>query len=365
MKDYLKAYKVKILVMSPTFVGSGKKISKKEYRLSTDAQKVVIYDPAEFYRLMQNVGKASQYENFLMNDGCDDLETWMQDNRIGNSSVEKAVRYSVSSDDQIEFGKSKIKIKEFAKDPYGFPYVPGTSIKGMLRTILLGYEISQNPGKYSQLKERIKGFHPSYSKETKDLEIITFNTLSRKDIKTENAANDNLQGLVISDSKPLRLEDLVLCQKIEYHTNGDEKPLDILRECLRSGTCIEFTITIDTQVCPYDIDKIKKAIEVFNDMYYDCFLSKFNFEKEPPDTVYLGGGVGFVSKTIIYSLFGAEEGVEVAQNVFRHTLKRDLFISHGHQNDALNGVSPHILKCTRMNGERFQMGMCKFIIEDM
>ena len=34
MKDYLKVYKAKILVMSPTFVGSGKDISKKEYRLS-------------------------------------------------------------------------------------------------------------------------------------------------------------------------------------------------------------------------------------------------------------------------------------------------------------------------------------------
>ena len=139
---------------------------------------------------------------------------------------------------------------------------------------------------------------------------------------------------------------------------------NILRECLRSGTHIEFTITIDTQTCPYDVDKIMEAIKVFNDMYYDCFLSKFNSKKRPEDTIYLGGGAGFVSKTIIYSLFGAEEGVEVAENVFRNTLNRDVFISHGHKNDSRYGVSPHILKCTRMNGKRFQMGMCRFIIED-
>ena len=371
MKDYLKVYKAKILVMSPTFVGNSKDISKKEYRLSTETQKVVIYDPSKFYQLMKKAGKVSQYENFLMNDSRTDLETWMRDNRIGVSSVDEAVRYTVSCGVRMELGKSKVQIMEFAKDPYGLPYVAGSSIKGMLRTILLGYEISQNTKKYSQQAEQIKRFHNDrpdrkyYRRETNDIEVSTFNTLNREGTKTENAVNDNLQGLVISDSKPLRLEDLVLCQKIEYHTNNEEKSLNILRECLRSGTYIEFAITIDTQTCPYDADKIMEAIKVFNDMYYDCVLSKFNSKKRPADTVYLGGGAGFVSKTIIYSLFGAEEGVAVAESVFRNTLPQSVFVSHGHKNDSRYGVSPHILKCTRLNGKRFQMGMCRFIIENM
>lgn len=369
MNDYLKLYKAKILVMSPTFVGSGKDISKKEYRLSTEEQKVVIYDPAKFYQIMKKAGKVSHYENFLMNDSRTDLETWMRDNRIGISSVDEAIRYTVSCGDRMELGKSKVQIMEFAKDPYGFPYVPGSSIKGMLRTILLGYEISQNPKKYNQQAEQIKRFHNDrpdrkyYRRETNDIEVSTFNTLNREGSKIENAVNDNLQGLVISDSKPLKLEDLVLCQKIEYHTNNEEKPLNILRECLRSGTYIEFTITIDTQTCPYDAGKIMEAIKVFNDMYYQCVLSKFNSKKRPEDTVYLGGGTGFVSKTIIYSLFGAEEGVGVTENIFKNTLPQSVFISHGHRNDSRYGVSPHILKCTRLNGKRFQMGMCRFIIE--
>lgn len=369
MKDYLKVYKAKIIVMSPTFVGSGKDISKKEYRLSEDGEKVIIYDPAKFYQLMQKAGKESQYENFLMNDSRNDLETWMRDNRIAFSSVNDAVRYTVACGDRMEEGKSKVQIMEFAKDPYGLPYVSGSSIKGMLRTILLGFEIKKNPEKYRQEAEQIKRFHTdrpdrkAYRKETNNIEINTFNTLEREDIKKENAVNDNLQGLIISDSKPLRLADLVLCQKVEYHTNNEEKSLNILRECLRSGTKIEFTITIDTLVCPYDADKIMEAIKVFNDMYYECFLSKFNSKKRPPDTVYLGGGAGFVSKTVIYSLFGADEGVTVAENVFRNTLPQSVFNSHGHRNDSRYGVSPHILKCTKKDGKRFQMGMCQFVIE--
>ena len=371
MKDYLKVYKARILVMSPTYVGNGKEISKKEYRLSAETQKVVVYDPTKFYQLMRNAGKVAQYENFLMNDSRNDLEMWMSDNRISISSVNEAIRYAVSCGDGMGFGKSKVQIMEFAKDPYGLPYVPGSSIKGMLRTILLGYEISRNPEKYSQLAERIKRFSSNYpdkrnyQKETDEIEICTFHTLDREGVKTENAVNDNLQGLIISDSKPLKLKDLVLCKKIEYHTNNEEKSLNILRECLRSGTYIDFTITIDTQVCPYDINQIMEAVKAFNDMYYDCFLSKFNSKKRPADTVYLGGGAGFVSKTILYYLFGSDEGVAVTERVFKNTLPQKVFESHGHQNDSRYGVSPHILKCTRLNEKRFQMGMCRLIIEDM
>ena len=370
MKDYLKVYKAKILVMSPTFVGSGKDISKKEYRLSDEEQKVVIYDPGKFYQLMQKAGKAPQYENFLMNDFGSTLEDWMNDNRVSFSSVDEAVRYSVDWGDRLDFGGSKTQIMEFAKDPYGLPYVPGTSIKGMLRTILLGYEISKNSQKYSQQAEQIKRFssdkpsNRNYQRDAKSVENTAFNTLNKDEKKKENSVNDVMQGLIISDSKPLKLENLVLCQKIEYHTNGEEKPLNILRECLRSGTYIEFTITIDTQTCPYDVDKIMEAIKVFNDMYYDCFLSKFGSKKRPADTVYLGGGAGYVSKTIIYQMFGAEEGLAVAENIFRNTLPPRIFTEHGHKSDSRYGVSPHILKCTRMNGKRFQMGMCQFIIED-
>ena len=369
MKDYLKVYKAKIHVMSPTFVGSGKDISKKEYCLSARDQKVIVYDPAKMYQLMQKAGKSRQFEDYLLNDSRNELERWLQDNRVSVSDVAGAVRYSVSWGDRMELGKSRTTIMEFVKDPYGCPYVPGTSIKGMFRTILLGYEIMKNRSEYSQQAFQIKDFHtdrPSnknYQKDSKHVEGAAFNRLNRDEKKRDNAVNDVLQGLIISDSKPLSLDDLVLCQKIEYHTNKEETALNILRECLRPGTDIEFTITIDTQSCPYSIDAIREAVKVFNEMYYSCFLSKFGSKQRPADTVYIGGGVGFVSKTFIYPMFGCDDGVRVAENIFRNTLHPRVFAEHGHKHDSQNGVSPHILKCTKLNGKRYQMGMCRLIIE--
>jgi len=370
MKEYLKAYKARIHVMSPTFVGSGKEINKKEYRLSGEEQKVVIYDPGKFYQLMQKAGKASRYEDYLLR-GNSNLEMWMQDNRVGNSDVADAVRYSVSWGDRLQLGNSRTQIMEFCKDPYGKPYVPGTSIKGMLRTILLGYEISKNSNRYGEPSTQIRSFkterpsNKAYQNSTKEVESIAFNTLGRDEKSKKNAVNDILQGLIISDSKPIELDRLVLCQKIEYHINGEEKPLNLLRECLCPGTDIEFAVTIDSSSCPYDANTIMAAIKKFNEMYYNCFLSKFGLKENPDDTVYLGGGVGFVSKTFIYPMFGAVEGVKVTQKVFENTLKTRIFTEHGHKKDIMNGVSPHILKYTKYKKGKHQMGMCRFVIEEM
>ena len=366
MKDFLKVYNAKLHVLSPTFVGSGKEISKKEYRLSYKDQKVIVYDPAKFYQVVSANHKTKEYEGFLLNDARTDLNGWMKANQLSSDIFKPAIRYTVDFGDRLESCNSKVPIMEFSKDPYDKPYVPGTGIKGMLRTILLGYEIKHDLSKYRSQSNRIESFKTdrpgknAYSKEIKEVENTAFNTLRKDDKKIGNAVNDIMQGLVISDSKPLSCNNLVLCQKIDYHPNKEEKPLNLLRECLRPGVDIEFSITIDTQTCKYSPDTIMQAIKEFNEMYYDCFLHAFGGKARPADTVYLGGGVGFVSKTIIYPMFGSDKGVEVTQNVFKNTLSQSDFYQHGHGKDVQQGVSPHVLKCTRYKGLRFQMGMCRF-----
>lgn len=371
MNNYLKVYNAKLHVLSPTFVGSGKEISKKEYRLSYGTQKAVVYDPAKFYEILSKQGKASQYENFLLNDRNSDLNEWMIKNQLKPAVFDSAIRYSIDFGDRLDSGNSKVQIMEFMKDAYDKPYVPGTSIKGMLRTILLGYEIKHNRGRYSTASASIENYQSDesnryiFSKDIKNIESAAFNTLHKDEKNPNNAVNDVLQGLIISDSKPLHCENLVLCQKIDYLVDKTEQKLNILRESLKPGTDIEFTITIDSSVCKYDQETIMEAIKEFNEMYYGCFLSKFGSKSRPEDTVYLGGGVGFVSKTIIYPMLGSEKGTRVAQKVFKNTLSDKKYREHGHANDDKIGVSPHVLKCTRYREKRFQIGMCRFEMSEI
>ena len=59
------------------------------------------------------------------------------------------------------------------------------------------------------------------------------------------------------------------------------------------------------------------------------------------ETVFLGGGSGFVSKTVIYSLLGEREGVQAVQDIFDKTYVPK---EHKHYKDCRLGVSPHVLK---------------------
>ena len=371
MNDYFKVFKATLHTLSPVFVGSGKEIDKKEYRLSFSDQKIIVYDPGKLHMALKRIGKAKSYEDMLLYDTKANLNYWMRDQGISPRVISSAIRYSINWGDRMELEKSKTSIMEFMKDPYGLPYVPGTSIKGMLRTILLGYEISNNKESYSNNASSISNFranrisNSNYGREANAVEKVAFRRLNRDEKHPEDAVNDVLQGLVVSDSKPIELDELVLCQKIEVHTDFQEKSLNILRECIRPGTDIEFTLTIDSQRCNYDVNMIFNAINEFNDMYYTCFQSKFKEEKAPENTVYLGGGVGFVSKTFIYPMFGAAEGVTTTVKVMENTMNPKSFAIHKHKNDNRIGISPHILKCTRYNGERYQMGQCRIELQEI
>lgn len=371
MKDYLKVYKATLHTLSPVFVGSGKEINKKEYRLVVPDQKVIVYDPGKLYTALKKIGKVKLYEDFLLNDPKSNLNYWMRENGVYPQDISTAIRYKIDWGDRMELGKSKTSILEFTKDPYGLPYIPGTSIKGMLRSILIGYEISNNKDKFNKSANDIKSFNRDrprstyYKHEADSVEQTAFRKLYRNEEHPRDAVNDVLQGLIISDSKPLSIDDLVLCQKIDCHRDGQEKSLNILRECLYPGTDIEFTITIDTQRCCYDVETLMKAISEFNSVYHKVFTSKFGEAKNADDTVYLGGGVGFASKTFIYQMFGETEGIKTTVNVMKNTMNEKTFRMHKHSKDEQYGISPHVLKCTHYNGELYQMGKCKLMLQEI
>ena len=59
-----------------------------------------------------------------------------------------------------------------------------------------------------------------------------------------------------------------------------------------------------------------------------CFLRAFAGADRPePGQVYLGGGAGFVSKTVLYPLLGRTRGVETAADMF---CKMGVPAAHGH-----------------------------------
>lgn len=108
-----------------------------------------------------------------------------------------------------------------------------------------------------------------------------------------------------------------------------------------------------------------EAVQRFSERYQEAFLSKFTGNHTISDrTVFLGGGSGFVSKTMIYSLFEGREAVAVTKDIFEKTEapSKNKNEKDKHAKDMIYGVSPHILKCTRYQGKEYMMGQCEMTL---
>lgn len=365
MRNNLEVYRARLTVLGPVFVGSGTEFSKKEYLFLNNRRTVGIMDMQKLYCLVEKKGLQNRFEDFMLRPGRrENLGEWLMENRIEVQEAKGCMKYVLDSGDTSIQRGTPVQIMECIKDPYGFPYIPGSSIKGMLRTILLCGRILQHPEQFREEKTALtravqnRPYKVSRTRflhqEKNRIEGKGFYRLERNEKRREDAVNDELSGMIISDSEPLGLEALVLCQKIERGVDGTEKSLNLLRECVRPGTQINFTITIEKDICSVRREEIVQAIERFNEVYYNCYLSMFSGTDRPKSgQVYLGGGTGFVSKTFIYPLLGKQEGVNTVVNIFKATAVPE---THKHFRDIRLGVSPHILKCTYYQGRSMQMG---------
>lgn len=322
------------------------------------------------YSYLSKRGLQRDFEDFMLHDRFHDLGGWLREKRVPDSDREKWTSYSMDCGEAILEKGNTLHILQCIKDPYGNPYIPGSSMKGMLRTILLSYLIQKEPVRFRSLGEKMKTASSQHDKRDrylarnmKDIEAEAFHTLNLNPNKKADPVNDCLSGLIVSDSTPLSVDCLSLFQKVECHKDGTEKTLPILRECIVPGTELSFTMTIDRTRCKFTFEEIKKAIECFGDSYHQYFLGKFPDMDEPSDdTVWLGGGAGYVSKTINYPLY-REQGVQMAMRVFDNTLSGKQKAEHKHSADAKLGVSPHILKRTIYKGQRLQFGECTIHFE--
>lgn len=373
MRSPLKVYDIELTVKGPLFVGDGQELKKKEYIKLRGTNKVVIPKLDRMYEDLCYMGKQREYEKYMLTDNKTSLGDWIQNQRIPDKYIDSWKDYELHAGDAIIDKGKTLQIMTCVKDAYGNPYIPGSSLKGMLRTILLIQDICKNPGKFRKTKNEIETNIERAGKvkrtqflnrEEKALEVTSFHSLGRKEDKRQEMVNDYMAGVIVSDSKPLTTEDLTLCQKVEYHVDGKETRLNLLRECIKPGTKIHFQLTIDTSIGKADTrlnrldeNEIMQAIANFSNLYYDVFAKKFRGVDRPSlNTVWLGGGVGYVSKTVLYALFDSEDAVNLVMEIFNKT---NVPANHKHNQDRRLGVSPHIFKMSQYEGKRLPFGQCE------
>lgn len=363
MGTELQHYTLILRTEGPVFIGSGQKIGKKEYIYDRRDNLVHIPDMRKMFAFFMQRGLMPAYEDYLLNDRRD-FSSWLYQNRVSARDYGQWIAYTLDSGDAFVDKDNRREILTAMKDAYGCPYVPGSSLKGALRTVLLGAVMLRKSDAFARERAAVKNADlrgPSkriLSREAAQAEQHMYNRLKRNEKRKEDAVNDIMSGLRIGDSEPLGMDALVLCQKIDIMTDGKERALPIFRECIRPGTEIRFPVTINPEYFHYTPQKIEQAATIFAENYDRCFLNHFPVNGiSGGGNLYLGGGCGYVSKTVSYPLLGTGSAERVSK-IIDATLPPSIRRAHKHYKDAGLGVSPHMLKCTQYDGRLYEMGAC-------
>lgn len=362
---YIERYQLKLETIGPLFIGSGVTLKKKEWVLDKKNQIGIILDEEKLFSYLKKRQLLDAFETFLLREDKQ-LFQWMRENRVYPGDIRQIEKYRADCSGIANINRDK-EIHMFIKDGYGKPYVPGSSVKGAIRSVLLARMMEEKPYPaekiVQQTKTLLKGWADKnfLSREARNMEQAYFHTKNLPDTRPQDMVNDVMSGIRVSDSQPIDFKQLTICQKVDVNTEGREKDISMVRECVKPGTEIMFELSIDTTQTDITVEWIRDAIRAFLRNYNDAFLSKFAKGKlYEGDVIYLGGGAGYHSKTVTSQLLAREKKqVEITSNIIDRTLPQKQRNEHKHFRDKHLGVSPHVVKLTEYDGYLCQFGPCR------
>lgn len=345
---HLETYHITLTTKAPVFVGSGAVIKKSEYCYFPNMQKAYILDRDKFFAFLVDNNLLEKYEEFIFISGSDLV--WFL-NRCGynHKHVSEFTLYSADVGDALDESRSIKDIHCFMRNNKGQAYIPGSSLKGVLRTVLLTKMIADKKyPDYFDIKDK---------RAADRIERYYFNQLNLNFKKKEDMVNDIMRSVSISDSEIIADSDFTLCAKYDISPKGNKKRINVVRECVKPGVEIRFALTIDKSYGKYiSVDDIRAAISAFSAYYakeYMPYFTSSNVLRPEHNTIFLGGGSGYFSKNIVYPLLGHAKAVGEVSGFMKGK-----FSSHNHENDANQGISPRMLKCTTYRRGEYQFGLC-------
>ncbi|OQX53553.1 MAG: type III-A CRISPR-associated RAMP protein Csm5 [Candidatus Cloacimonas sp. 4484_209] len=248
----VKKYKLKTL--SPVHIGNGNVYNslefvvfgKKVYFVSEE--KMAEQLPAEVIDDFTRGIIAGNYNSLF--------EFLWKKNLCKEDILTKISTYVVSSDSVNENVR---EIREFVKEQKNYPYIPGSSIKGMFRTAFL-YKALENHKDflYEILDKKLEDFYADSNRDKGWFKRNFAKSMARK-IENEllnrfklnyniikfDPHTDIFRCFKVSDSSLLTMDAITIYEIKVFSYGKGEKYFSIYAECLKPGSSVEFTISID------------------------------------------------------------------------------------------------------------------------
>lgn len=372
-------WKVSLVCLSPVFVGSGEKFKKSEYIYDKRAGEVHFLDESGWIRFLGRHGIMEDFSNALLaNPFHLNLFGYLshQDRLCREYGSIGNIMHAMKQEEAIlrtepylgNRDKGPGDIAGFVLDARGNPYIPGSSLKGAFRTAILAHHILQNRGAYSKDWENISraaGNKRDMGKAMDNLEreaAIPPDKNGKRDM-----VKSYFRGLTVSDASLVN-GGLCVVPKTDLglHTFRTHE-VSLFRETLKADSTLEFTLGLDDDASAmghFGIHNFKDFVDVLREFVkFQYEILKKPFESFATDELHdikgaknadlvLGGGAGYISKTLVYALApNKEDAVYVVRKLMENMFKRG---HHGWDTE----ISPHALKLSEVDGRNYLMGLC-------
>ena len=384
----MKYWKVTLACYTPVFIGSGDTYKKSQYLYDKNEKKVCFLQEEKWISFL---GKHDILDDFarelLRNPSHFNLYAYLNNQprlrrKYGNFAGIKSAMLTAGAididreEDYLAVGgedgrKGPNDIAGFIRDAEGSPYIPGSSLKGAFRTAILSSVIRKNQRQYSgdwQELERAAGNRNAMGRIMDNLErrlALALNEEGKREM-----VNSYFRGLTVSDAVLVDVVDGHLCvvPKTDLSIHADDThQVALYREALATDSSLEFTLGIDDGpkgMGHFGIRTFKdlqRVLKEFVHFQYEILKKPFlenakvelsDIENAKNADMLLGGGTGFLSKTLVYSL-----APDRARAVYvTRKLMEASFRNGKHFRDK--EISPHTLKLVDEDGDTRLMGCC-------
>ena len=372
---HLDRYRVTLEVRTPLFIGNGEKLRQYEYIVYQNHW--LIPSMPLLVEKLASKNLLGDFERYLSDPKklmSQKLGTWLNAHGIPVTPTADWVLYAMDS--VVSQGND---LACFIKLPDGRPYIPGSSIKGVLRSVYIADKMNAAQAARilsdadKQPKEKKSGQEENIPR------TLNYENTKSNNAKQNDAINDVLKGLQVSDSTPFGRNSLMVCQVTDAmnDSKGAVKVNDmpLFRECLKPGEKATFWLTIDRNILPdLTIDELKRmltdTVKVGNEYSRMFSLSNLNIKKTSVKAgnvlLTIGAGTGFQSKSLILraaKLTGVN-GTPVAHRVLRAQFP------NRHNGKGFykppcgdNSPAPYCRKFALLNGEYHPFGRCELTFE--
>ena len=332
MSGQIVRQEYELTCIAPVHVGSGQKLKSFEYLYDRRKDEVAFLNESKWIALLAQHDLMDTFADAVMSGAFlrQSIREWLLDHQIKEGELRSIILRRAASAPLITKERGRTKLNDIVAQTTladGRPYIPGSTIKGALRTGMLYHAIRRDPARFRStwqeilrsLREPLRDQKKTSDRMMSRVEQALLHTLCLSDdVKTEDAVSSAMRGLRVSDALGT-VRDTVVLQKVDATTkkkrqgeNVSELPL--FRECIPAGAKLRFAVTADFSmletagihsldealagVRDYTADGLRLQEKVFGKKYPALFAVAKNAD------ALLGGGTGFLSKTLVYALAG-------------------------------------------------------------